>query len=593
MGGKDVDRPAASAREADLRGPPPGEAVQAALDGVLRSKAFRLSERGRRFLRFVVEETLAGRDERIKAYTIATQVFGRGDDFDATNDPIVRIEAGRLRRALELYYLSSGAEDEVRIELNKGSYVPSFGWMPSAPSAARAGARGASSLPWSMPRVSGRAARVLGVSLAVAAAGAGLVLTRMSGEPLHAPSMSRPDEVFHGPIVQVRPLEVLSRDDDDVLLSQSLGSELVRNLSQFADLQIFENAASVPGVPVTFTIDGDLAREDERIRVNIRLVNATTGQILWSQSYTRTLSVGSVIDLEAEITAEIASQVAQPNGPLSRVTVAMFRNTAPASMATYLCMQRAYELRRSFSAQAYPEIRQCLGEAVEREPDYPDAWAMLAFVQLEGWQLGLADPDRRQQEFDASLLSANRAYDLAPQNMLALQALAAVLFFRGQHESSEELLRSAIKLNPYLPDIHAQLGWRLVMLGRRDAGMEEMRIARERSVTAPRWYNLITSLDAFLLGDYDTAAEAAQATQGTCCGLGHLLLALAEAGRGNVELARQEFAAAVAQEPSLADDPLALFKIHQANTHILDAVAVTLMKIGIDVAERAPPENPR
>ena len=79
--------------------------VRAELRRILNSPNFETSDRNRRFLAYVVEETLAGRAERLKAYTIAITVFGRGKDFDAGLDPVVRMEAGRVRRALERFYL--------------------------------------------------------------------------------------------------------------------------------------------------------------------------------------------------------------------------------------------------------------------------------------------------------------------------------------------------------------------------------------------------------------------------------------------------------------------------------------------------------
>ncbi|MCK0198728.1 hypothetical protein MWN34_17660 [Ancylobacter sp. 6x-1] len=94
------------------------------------SPAFDASERNRRFLRYVVEETLAGRGDRIKAYVIATSVFGRGMDFNPQIDPVVRMEAQRLRRALERFYLTEGRENGVRIALPKGGYVPDFQEAP-------------------------------------------------------------------------------------------------------------------------------------------------------------------------------------------------------------------------------------------------------------------------------------------------------------------------------------------------------------------------------------------------------------------------------------------------------------------------------
>src|SRR5688572_27942469 len=95
------------------------------LQRILDSDDFDASDRNRRFLRYVVEEMLAGRGERIKAYTIATSVFDRDESFDPQSDPIVRIEASRLRRSLDRYYLIAGRADLIRISIPKGSYVPS------------------------------------------------------------------------------------------------------------------------------------------------------------------------------------------------------------------------------------------------------------------------------------------------------------------------------------------------------------------------------------------------------------------------------------------------------------------------------------
>ena len=71
-------------------------------------------------------QTLAGNAGQIKAYTVATDVFGRGPDFDQSIDPVVSIQAGRLRRAIERYYLTGGKSDPTRIDIPKGTYVPTF-----------------------------------------------------------------------------------------------------------------------------------------------------------------------------------------------------------------------------------------------------------------------------------------------------------------------------------------------------------------------------------------------------------------------------------------------------------------------------------
>lgn len=107
----------------DMRAAPPWTAIHAAVDRVTASAAFSKSPQLAKFLRFVVDETLAGRGEQLKAYTIAVDALGRDASFDPQGDPIVRVEAGRLRRALETYYAGEGSDDPIVIELPRGSYV--------------------------------------------------------------------------------------------------------------------------------------------------------------------------------------------------------------------------------------------------------------------------------------------------------------------------------------------------------------------------------------------------------------------------------------------------------------------------------------
>jgi len=85
-----------------------------------------------RFLRYVVEETAAGRGAAIKEYTLGLNVFDRGDEFNPRLDPIVRVQARNLRSRLDKYYEAVGADDPIRIELPKGTYVPVFHFRTAA-----------------------------------------------------------------------------------------------------------------------------------------------------------------------------------------------------------------------------------------------------------------------------------------------------------------------------------------------------------------------------------------------------------------------------------------------------------------------------
>ena len=113
----------------NLLKPPDEQAVamiRAGLERVLASDAFRAAPQLSAFLAFVVERTIDGRGAELKGYTIAVEALGRPADFDPQADPIVRVEAGRLRRTLSQYYAGEGQSDPVRITMPVGGYVPVF-----------------------------------------------------------------------------------------------------------------------------------------------------------------------------------------------------------------------------------------------------------------------------------------------------------------------------------------------------------------------------------------------------------------------------------------------------------------------------------
>ncbi|HET8699575.1 MAG TPA: adenylate cyclase, partial [Gammaproteobacteria bacterium] len=116
--------------DGSTRSPTPTD-IRAELERILASRSFEQAGRSSEFLRYVVEQHLAGAAERLKGYTIAIEVFRRPPDFDAQADPLVRVEAGRLRRRLLEYYAAEGHANPLRIELPRGGYAPQF--RPTVP----------------------------------------------------------------------------------------------------------------------------------------------------------------------------------------------------------------------------------------------------------------------------------------------------------------------------------------------------------------------------------------------------------------------------------------------------------------------------
>ncbi|WP_420411997.1 hypothetical protein [Roseibium sp.] len=119
----DRKTPAGNAKQTN---PHQARLIEDCLDKVLNSSEFKTTPQLRAFLQFIVDAALKGRKQDLKGHIIAVEALGRGPGFDPNSDPIVRVEAARLRSRLSDYYSGSGSDDPVQITVPKGGYAPVF-----------------------------------------------------------------------------------------------------------------------------------------------------------------------------------------------------------------------------------------------------------------------------------------------------------------------------------------------------------------------------------------------------------------------------------------------------------------------------------
>ncbi|MEE9531042.1 MAG: hypothetical protein V3W52_08635, partial [Syntrophobacteria bacterium] len=243
------------------------EKISRQLERMLASPDFKATPTQVAFLRYVVNQTLAGNGSQIKGYTVATEVFGRGPDFDQSLDPIVSIQAGGLRRALERYYKHAGKHDPIRIDIPTGTYVPTFGeQLPSHQHIA-----------------------------AEQAAAVGVMAT--------------------WPSLLVRPLANLTANPEDNYLSIGLTAELAHALSHYREILVLEalhrdQKSAPPEMDLDFIIDGNVRRDPEGVRVTIRLSDAKKGIRIWSGKYQGDLEAAKMISFQEDVAAQVALRVA-------------------------------------------------------------------------------------------------------------------------------------------------------------------------------------------------------------------------------------------------------------------------------------------
>lgn len=160
------------------------EAVLQELERIVASRYFRSAGRSRQFLQYVVQEKLAGHTERLKERTIGTVVFQRSPDYATGDDPVVRVQAGEVRRRLEQYYQESPGESPVAIKLPVGSYSPAFEWAADKPSAKSEPSTIKPSVPvapLSEPRSHTRRWAIASVCFLVLASAAGFAFVSLQG----------------------------------------------------------------------------------------------------------------------------------------------------------------------------------------------------------------------------------------------------------------------------------------------------------------------------------------------------------------------------------------------------------------------------
>jgi DNA-binding NarL/FixJ family response regulator len=138
------DATASAHPEDQTREGPSESEIRATLEAMLAAEVFRTSPQLAAFLRFTIEAELRGERASLKGYTIAVEALGRGEDFDPNTDPIVRVEAGRLRRALWRYYDGPGASDLIVIDIPRGRYIPTFRYRRAAQAVTASPLRGKS-----------------------------------------------------------------------------------------------------------------------------------------------------------------------------------------------------------------------------------------------------------------------------------------------------------------------------------------------------------------------------------------------------------------------------------------------------------------
>ncbi len=331
--------------------------VREEVQRISASPEFLNSERMVRFLRFVVDKSLAGDPDAIKEYTLGIEVFDRGPDFDPRSDTIVRVEARRLRRKLKEYYEAGGTNDPVLITMPSPGYAPVFTPAPVSTELKKE----RTSRRWHFGWFT--AAILVAVLLGVAAY---IQHARIAGA---TPSS-----------VAVLPFTNLSADASQGYFCDGFTEELIgtlagiQNLRVVARTSVFEYKDKPKDVRevgrklgVDALVEGSVRREGDTVRITAQLVKTSDGTHIWSRSWDRYITDSLALQ------SDIAQAVAET-----------FRRSLKPAAAPQLNLE-AYDLyllgRQHWNLMTPGELQKSVGyfeQAIAKDPNFALAYSGLS-----------------------------------------------------------------------------------------------------------------------------------------------------------------------------------------------------------------------
>jgi len=473
------------------------EPVRRQLSQILKSRSFRQVDRLQRFLAFIVEETLSGRGDVLKEYPIGVDVFGKDSSFDPRMDPIVRVQARRLRIRLATYYRDEGHGDGIVIELPKGGYTPIFRRSEA------------------------------------------IVAKRPAGSAL----ISRNT-------VAVLPFEDHSAAGDQGYFCSGLSHEIIDSLSKESSIIVVsrDGTADTQGIEnipsAALLVSGSIRKSRDTLRVTMHLSDAVRGCFIWSHSIDRELT--NIFEVQEEV-AHLVLRAVQDEVVAGKDKGGSRRRTENLA-ADNMYVQGRYHLNQR-TEQGLRRAVDFFSKAISEDTHFAEAYAGLADAENLLAHYGVLAPA------DVWTKAASNAAQAVMLNGESAEARTSFAHIKATQnwdwEGSESEFRRAITLNPrYAPAHHWYAMSCLSPLGRLEEALEELLLAQSLDPVSSIISRDI-ALNHYYRRDFESALEQCDHTieQNPHFSPAYWTLGLVQEQRGDLDEAVAAFQRAIGLSP--------------------------------------------
>jgi adenylate cyclase len=454
--------------------------ISSQVDKIVTSSEFSGGKRLTQLLRYVTEQKIHCREGHLKQYTIAVEALGYPDEFDPQSNPSVRILAKRLRRALDLYYATEGNLDPIRINIPKGTYVPSF-------------SRNADATPANVRNTvsDGRASESDTLSANLYSPSIGVVLFRSLND---------------------------SKDLD--YIGSGITEELIISLTRFTNFRVIgplfrevfrKKDLDIYGIGTTynvrFMLEGTIRKREESLHITAKLIDTVSGGNIWGETIKCDVLNGSLAACEEQIVNSVAATIGDNFGVMNTVLSKDALNGKSLSSNSYEAILRFYHYIMVLTEQSYVDALNALESAARHEHNDAFCLAALGDLLITSYFTGY---DEAGSVVDRVEELGRQSVALDPNCQQARFTMAMVYFARLEKRQFISEVSHVLRINPNNANLVAALGMHLWMTGEHDQGKNLMEKAMALNPHHPGWCYMVSYCHHYRNGDFSNALADAQ-----------------------------------------------------------------------------------
>ncbi|OHX67451.1 hypothetical protein [Flammeovirga pacifica] len=436
------------------------------LQKIIKSEEFINKPKMKKLLEYIITEFVEERGDQLKGYNIGIDVFDQGDNFDPDQNALVRINVGRLRRLLKLYYLEDGKNDPLKIEIPKGKYIPLV-----------------------------------------------TVIEEQKEEEkttIKTANIKLEDKAC----VTILPFKNLSNNTDLEYFCFGFSQELSIQLSKYDDIKIMGSTLPFDNINydqkfidnlkkqnVRFAIQGDMKVMGNQAKISIHMTDLSDNSHSWGEHYKFNLQDDDLFDIQENITAQIATHLGSETGHINEKRYKELIASKPTTYQEDQVLLMWYFYLSRFTNETHKQFLATLQASLKEDPDSAIINALLENIHGAIY-LNALGTEHDKKECERLI---EKAYILNPKSQIVQIMMAYKTFIFDEKERFFHIVNNSLKTATNTPLRLGILAQYLCLYGEWDKGIELFDRIYQNNIDFPVWLCGVKSLGHYRKLDYEKA----------------------------------------------------------------------------------------